>query len=157
MENKNKMYMIGGIVFFVIVLIIGFFIMNNSKKDVVQNNTKDVLPESVVIPTVDSSVEVDLKPQNNNHDFFITVKNVPKGTTDIDYEMNYLVKKTLPQGTIGTLVVTGDTATNSKAITLGTCSSGTCVYYEGVESIELSLKFNSPSGSKSFKKDFPLK
>lgn len=153
--EKNKMYMIGGVVFFIIVFVIGFMVMNNSKKDVVQNTTKDVLPESEIVPTIDASVKVDLKAANNNHEVILTIDGIPADTTDIEYELSYLAKKTLPKGAMGTVEVKGSNSIEKK-ITLGTCSSGTCVYDEDVESVEVSLKFNSESGSKSFKKEFAL-
>lgn len=153
-KDKNKMYMIGGVIFFVLVLVVGFFIMNGSKSEVAQSTTQNVLPESEIIPTIDSSVKVDVKAQNLNHEVVLTIDGIPAGTTEIEYELSYLAKKTLPKGAMGTIEVTGNSI--KRTITLGTCSSGTCVYDEGVESVEVSLKFNSASGSKSFKKEFPL-
>lgn len=153
--EKNKMYMVGGVVFFIIVFVIGFMVMNNSKKEVAKETTKEVLPESEIIPTIDSSVKVDLKAENNNHEVVLTIDGIPTGTTDIEYELSYLAKKTLPKGAMGTVEVKASNSIEKK-ITLGTCSSGTCVYDEDVESVEVSLRFNSESGSKSFKKEFAL-
>lgn len=152
---QNKKYIIGGVVFFAVLLIVGFFIMSGSKKTTEETSKKDVLPVSEVIPTIDSSVKVDLVSQKSNKEVLLTIKDIPSGTIDIEYELSYLAKKTLPKGVLGTVDVSGKTNIE-KTITLGTCSSGTCVYDEGVDTVKVSLKFNNDSGSKIFEKEFSL-
>jgi len=57
--------------------------------------------------------------------------------------------------------VIGTIALNSeseylKKITLGTCSSGKCVYHEVVGKIKVSLKFTGSYGEKIFEKEYEL-
>lgn len=151
--NKNLL-LIGGVVIVLLILVGGYFVMSSkSNKKAVQ--TEDVLPSEEAIPTVDSSVMVDLKATTGNKEVILTIKNPPKDTESIEYELSYLSKGTLPKGVIGTINLEkpGDI---ERKITLGTCSSGTCVYDTGVESVKVSLKFNSPSGSKAFEKEYKL-
>lgn len=155
METKNnKKYIIGGVVFFLVLVVGGFLIMFNTKKETVTQDKKEVLTQSEVIPTVDSSVKVELTSENNK-EVTLDINSIPEGTLDIEYELSYITGKNVPKGVLGTIDVSGKSSVERK-ITLGTCSSGTCVYDEGVTSIKVSLKFNNDSGSKIFEKEFPL-
>jgi hypothetical protein len=46
--------------------------------------------------------------------------------------------------------------TVSREITLGTCSSGKCVYDKNVSKVTVTLKFASDKGASKFQKEFSL-
>lgn len=153
--TKNKPFMIGGIVVIILVLIFGFTTLTKNKSKTA-DTTQNVLPQGEVVPTVDSSVEVGVVSSNDNKEITLTINNSPKGTTSIEYELSYNAKGNVPKGVIGTIDMTNGENIERK-ITLGTCSSGKCIYDEGVTDIKVSLKFNGDYGARSFEKDFPLK
>lgn len=135
----------------IIVLVI-LFITLNKPKPKNEEPQEDVLPKSEIIPTVDANVEVMLIPKSNK-EVVLTINKIPSGTTSIEYELSYLAKGDLPKGVIGTIPI--ETEENiERSITLGTCSSGKCVYDQGVESIKVSLKFVGDYGSRVFEKEF---
>jgi hypothetical protein len=153
MNLKDKNVLIaGGVV--LVVFIAGFFLLNSRKKST-QETKENVLPTAQVLPTVDSSVKVELAANAKKTEVTLTVGQVPNGTTDIEYELSYIAEGDLPKGVIGTIPVEGKKDIERK-ITLGTCSSGTCVFDKGVEKVKVSLKFNSASGAKIFEKEFAI-
>jgi len=115
-----------------------------------------LLPEGEVFPTVDASTTVELKADRLKREVTLTIEGIPSGTTDIEYEMSYIAEGDLPKGVIGTIEVKGKTTIEKTGITLGTCSSGACVYDKGVKSIKVALKFNGAYGSRSFEKEFDI-
>jgi len=151
---KNKALMIGAALVLILVLVVGVSTLG-SKNKTTTDTTENVLPEGDVVPTVDSSVIVNLESSNDNKEVILTVKNSPKGTQSIEYEMSYNAKGNVPKGVIGTIDLEENNDVERK-ITLGTCSSGTCIYDQGVEKVKVSLKFNGDYGAKSFEKEFDL-
>lgn len=148
---QNKKIMIFAGTMFVVILI-ALFINISKPKPKQQNPQDEILPKSEIIPTVDANVEVMLVSKSNK-EVVLTVNNIPSGTTSIEYELSYLAKGDLPKGVIGTIPI--ETEENiERSITLGTCSSGKCVYDQGVESIKVSLKFVGDYGSRVFEKEF---
>ncbi len=123
------------------------------------NNSAGTSPtptvQEQVIPTIDSSVLVVLTQITQGKEVLLQIKNVPTGTQTIDYELSYQTKQQGLQGLIGTIQVAGKNEFE-KQLTLGTCSSGTCVYHEVVGSIKLGLKFTGDYGEKVFDKEFSL-
>ena len=120
-----------------------------------------VIPTPVeALPTIDSSVEVDMKFVNNNHGMELTIANIPDGTTSIDYEVSYTTGEGIPKGNIGSIKLKNgenQVERSGEELTLGTCSRGKCVYYDGVAKVNLSLKFNKSDGSAAiFQKEYTL-
>lgn len=152
LDNKKQM-ILGGVV--LIVLLSGLYLFVFSKKSPNKNSNSDLLPTEVVIPTVDSSVKVDLISATGGHEVKLTVKSIPNGTQTIDYELSYQTKQQGLQGAIGTVALKGE-SNYSKKITLGTCSSGTCVYHDVEGKIKLTLNFSGDYGRKVFQKDYQL-
>lgn len=154
---KNKKAVAVGIVIF--ILIFGFIgvqiASKGSKKQESKTEKEGVLPESREIPTVDASVKVDLASVKNGREVLLSIDGIPDGTAEIEYELSYLAKGDLPKGVIGTIKMNSKNSIE-RQITLGTCSSGTCIYDEGVQSVKVSLKFNGDYGSKIFEKEFDL-
>lgn len=149
-QNK-KIIIVFGIMIIVLVIL---FITLNKPKPKKEEPQEDVLPKSEIIPTVDANVEVMLVSKSNK-EVVLTVNKIPSGTTSIEYELSYLAKGDLPKGVIGTIPI--ETEENiERSITLGTCSSGKCVYDQGVESIKVSLKFVGDYGGRLFEREFEI-
>lgn len=113
-------------------------------------------PTSVLIPTVDNSVKVSLTSTMEGKEVLLLISNIPPGTNSIDYELSYQTVKQGLQGVIGTINLKNNENEIKKKITLGTCSSGTCVYHEVIGKINLSLKFIGDYGEKIFEKEYSL-
>lgn len=151
MKPEHKKYlMIGGTI--LVLLLVGFLIFGRSNKT---NQTSDLEPTDEVLPTVDSSVKVSLTGTNSNKDVTLEVTNLPNGTEFVDYELSYQTASQGLQGVIGTVQTEGE-STIEKELTLGTCSSGTCVYHQVVGKINLTLKFTGSYGERIFEKEYEL-
>jgi hypothetical protein len=152
---KNKNIIIALII--TLLLFGGVLIrIKTSQQKKVKEETKkqEVLPEAEIIPTIDSSVAVNLTSKDKK-EAILTIKNLPKGTLTIEYELSYLASGNLPKGVVGTIAVEGKDMVERK-ITLGTCSSGTCVYDTGIKSIKVNLRFEGEYGGRLFEKEFEI-
>lgn len=150
LSNLQKA-LIGGAV--VIVVIGGIFVLGRGKG--VKTSPGIPSPTETLVPTIDSSVQVRLTSTSGGHEVLLTIKNIPSGTQSIDYELSYQTKQQGLQGVIGTLTLQNESG-YEKRITLGTCSSGKCVYHEVMGAIKLTLKFTGSYGDKIFEKEFTL-
>lgn len=151
MKPEQKKYlMIAGVV--IVLLVIGYWLFGRTKQTKTDN--KEPLPTEMVIPTVDDSVKVSLEDAGNGKEVILKIENAPSGTESVDYELSYNTAQQGLQGVIGTL--TDSDSGYEKEITLGTCSSGTCVYHELVGKIKLSLKFSGSFGEKVFEKEYSI-
>ncbi len=155
--QKNKQALV--VVLILLVLGIGGYLLTRGDGDADDAMRKDsTLPGVEVVPTVDASVKVDLSADKLKQNATLTVENYPTGTKTIEYELSYdaLVEgEYVPKGVIGDADVTKD-ARIEKKITLGTCSSGTCKYDQGVKSIHALVRFTGSYGAQMFEGDFPL-
>jgi len=153
-EETMKKNMIGMIVG-VIVLIgigVGVIITRQKPKEVIQPQ-KQV--ELGAIPTVDASVIVTLSALQGNKEIVLKSSSIPNGTTSVDYELSYDTKAQGKQGVIGTISeIKGSSL--EKQMTLGTCSSGRCVYHEVIGAVQVTLKFTGEYGEKVLSKEFSL-
>lgn len=151
--DKKKM-IIGGGLLLVLLLVVGFFVFGPKNKSV--EDEGDLGPVEEVIPTVDASVDVSLTAATAAaHDVILNASNIPQGTISVDYELSYQTASQGLQGVIGTIDTEGEREFEKK-LTLGTCSSGTCVYHEVVGKIKLTLKFSGDYGEKLFEKEFGI-
>ncbi len=152
MKPEQKKYaIVGGVV--VLLLLVGFFVIKgqNTKTEIVEE-----APVEDVIPTVDASVKVSLEANDaQNKEVALSASGIPSGTESVEYELSYLTASQGLQGVIGTVSLEGKRQFE-KELTLGTCSSGTCVYHQVVGKIKLTLKFNGDYGAKLFEKEFEL-
>lgn len=154
--EKNKIKIVVGAMVLILVILVGakLFIFNKAGQ---KEQKTEVLPTEVLIPTVDSSVKVDLKSATAGRDVTLSIEGIPSGTKSMEYSLSYNTVKQGIQGVIGTVSSTDIKGKSySKDLTLGTCSSGTCVYHEVDGPISLSLKFSGSFGEKIFEKDFNL-
>jgi len=154
MKNKKTMMVVAGIL--VAVLVAGglLILSRGSKPAAPENNQRQEQPADT-IPTVDASVKVDLSQATGGKEVNLAVSGIPSGTESIDYELSYNTKSQGLQGVIGSAKVGGE-QDFSKQITLGTCSSGRCVYHEVVGKVKLSLRFGGSYGEKIFDKEYQL-
>src|SRR3989344_1884687 len=152
MKLSKQQMMIGGVAL-VLLLIVGFFVLRG------RGGQKDEAEETVVedlIPTVDASVKVALDAADaSNREVILTASNIPAGTSSVDYELAYQTAAQGLQGVIGTITSIKSRGFE-KTLTLGTCSSGACVYHQVVGKIKVTLKFNGDYGEKLFEKEFAL-
>ena len=144
-----------GIVVGIVILIgigAGLYFSRQKPKTIVQPQKKE---EMGAIPTVDASTVVTLSALPGNKEIVLKSTNIPNGTTSVEYELSYNTKAQGEQGVMGTI---SDFTGNSleKQMTLGTCSSGHCVYHEVVGAIQVTLKFTGEYGEKVFSKEFTL-
>lgn len=143
-----------GIIFFSFLMILvgaSFFfnLKNNSNKD---NKNNLTIPTETVVPTISSDVKVNLNYVNNMKDVFLTIDNIPKKTNIIEYIITYETEEGALQGVNGTIEV--KTSSYEKKITLGTCSSGTCVYHQVKGKIKLELIFKGDFGQRYFSREY---
>jgi hypothetical protein len=153
MKPEHKKYaIVGGVL--VLLLIVGFFVVRGRAKP--ETDISDQTPVEDVIPTVDASVKVSLEANGaQKKEVSLSASSIPAGTDSVEYELSYLTASQGLQGVIGTVPMDGKRQFD-KDLTLGTCSSGTCVYHEVVGKIKLTLKFNGDYGAKLFEKEFEL-
>lgn len=150
MDKKMMGIVVGALVF--VGIGVGMFMFQKKPQVVEQPQKKEELG---AIPTVDASTTVTLTALTGNKEIVLKSTSLPKGTTSVDYELSYDTKGQGKQGVIGTISnISGNTI--EKQMTLGTCSSGRCVYHEVVGAIQVTLKFTGDYGEKVFSKEFSL-
>lgn len=110
---------------------------------------------TIALPEISDKVEISLTPRYDKKAVILTISQIPPETTSIDYELSYETGEGLPRGVLGTIHLKGEEEVE-REILLGTCSRNVCVYDQGIETINLVLKFNSPSGSSQFQKEYEL-
>lgn len=153
MKPEHKKYaIVAGVV--VLLLVIGLFVFKGKGSQKVEN--EDQVPVEDVVPTVDASVKVSLAAEDaQKKEVVLKASALPANTTSVEYELSYLTASQGLQGVIGTVTLEGEDKFEKK-LTLGTCSSGTCVYHQVVGKIKLTLKFNGDYGAKLFEKEYQL-
>ena len=151
---SKKVLIIGGIL--ILVLIVGGFLLMGRKGANNETGAESSIENEAVIPTVDASVKVTLEAIPGNKEVLLSVEGMPSGTKTLEYELSYEARNQGPQGVITQPIDVKGQRSYKKKITLGTCSSGTCVYHDVVGDIRLSLKFTGTYGQRIFEKEFPL-
>ena len=163
--DKKKLILIGGVL--LTVLIIGGVLIGSHRGEVKEEAGGDLLPTEVAIPTVDSSVKVNLTSGKTKGEALLTIEKAPKGTKDIDFELSYNANNpdeggTTLQGAIGGCEESqdvwkcGEPSPTGRKIVMGTCSSGVCKYHNVVGKVRLNLRFTGDYGDKVFEKEYEL-
>lgn len=152
--DKKKLMLIAGIV--LTVLILGGVLISSRKSEVKKQENEDLLPTEVVIPTIDKTVKVDLISSSLGKEVSLQIRGIPAGTDTVDYELSYQTKQQGLQGVIGTIQLDKNESEINKTLTLGTCSSGTCIYHEVDGKIRLNLRFTGKYGDKVFEKEYEI-
>ncbi len=149
LQNK-KILLLVLLVFFLIIFL--FFALTG-KKSKTKKPTTTPLSDELVIPTVDSSVRVELNKLSSGQEVLLKIENAPKNTQLIEYELSYDTISQGYQGVIGSFDGRPEQVYEKK-IYLGTCSSGTCVPHQLKGKIKVSLKFSGNYGERVYEKEF---
>ncbi|OGK39529.1 hypothetical protein A2954_07655 [Candidatus Roizmanbacteria bacterium RIFCSPLOWO2_01_FULL_37_12] len=152
--DKKKLMLIAGAV--LTILIIGAVLISSRKPEIKKPGNEELLPTEVIIPTIDKSVKVSLISSSLGKEVTLQIKGIPSGTETIDYELSYQTAQQGLQGVIGTLQLKPAESEVDKTLTLGTCSSGTCVYHQVTGKIRLNLRFTGEYGDKVFEKEYQI-
>lgn len=129
---------------------------NKDSAQIVTPSKGKGLGEDEPFPTIDEkAVFIQLERSRKKGVVVLRIKDIPKKTKTIDYEISYQTKDQGLQGVIGTIDLKGETEYN-KEIFLGTQSSGHSVYHQVVGPLKLSLKFSGDYGERFFEKDFEI-
>jgi len=147
--NRKTMMIIGGVIL-VILIFVGFILLPGKPK---VNNEKTT-PVDGVIPTIDSSVKISLTALTGKKEVLLSIKNMPINTTGLEYILSYETVEGGLQGVNSTAKITGRDF--EKKITLGTCSSGTCVYHNIKDKIKVELIFKGNNEDKYFTKEYSI-
>lgn len=148
MKKNTIGLLVGG----VLIVAVGiFFFVSQQKPKVVETVVENTAED--VIPTVDASTKVEAEFFNGKREMQLKVSGMPKGTESVEAQIMYKTKQNIDQGTFGQIAV--DTGMSSK-MTLGTCSSGRCVYHDVDGPIQVTIKFSGEYGEKVLTKDFSL-
>ena len=154
MNNNSKQYIIvGGVI--LVLIAAAVFVMTGIGKNNDGANEKETVFEKPtnVIPTVDSSVSVEVE---GNKDATLTVKGVPDGTEEIEYELTYSTKSGSVEGVIGSITVDSGEDTVTEDFVFGTSSSGVTRYHEIVGKVKGTFKFSGQYGQKLLEKEFSV-
>lgn len=151
-QNQKWIFILVFFTFILMIIVVSRILKTGKKEKEIKKET--ILSTSDIIPTIDQTVKVDLFSKDKK-EVILSIKNIPPKTKSIEYELSYLASGNLPKGVIGTINLNGEDKIERK-ITLGTCSSGVCVYDEGVEKIHLTLRFEGDFGLRLFEKEFLL-
>jgi len=149
-NKKNVFIVFSFIVFLGIGLILSLIFFRKPKS---ATQSKNLLPTEVVIPTVDKSVIISLEKITSDKEVVLKIQNAPQGTESIEYTLFYNTSEQGIQGVNGVLEANSEQIYERK-ITLGTCSSGSCVYHNVVGKIKLNLRFIGNYGEKLFEKEY---
>ena len=118
------------------------------------NNNKQAASLDSVIPTIDGSVKINLTALTGKKEVLLSIKNMPINTTGLEYILSYETVEGGLQGVNSTAEITGRDF--EKKITLGTCSSGTCVYHNIKDKIKVELIFKGNNEDKYFTKEYSI-
>lgn len=149
--DQKKLLLIGGVV--VLVLLTIYLLVAGKKGN--KPATSLEAPTEVVVPTVDSNVKVDLI-SSNRKEATLIIRGIPSGTNSIEYVLSYGTVEGGLQGINSTITLANNEREFTKQITLGTCSSGTCVYHNIKGKIKVELKFNGNYGEKIYEKEYEI-
>jgi len=153
MKTNNKTTMVLGGFFLVLFVFSGYWLLIG-RKATVNNRNEQVVPTDAVIPTIDSSVKINLTPLTGKKEVMLSIKNMPKNTNSLEYILSYETVEGGLQGVNSMAKITGSDF--EKKITLGTCSSGTCVYHNIKDKIKIELVFKGDNEDKYFTKEYEL-
>lgn len=139
------------------ILILGSgFIMTKYFRSSKESEIPVIPTPTASLPTISESVRVSLTAKNNNRAVELNIKGLNGDVVSVEYELTYMTGAGLPRGVLGKITASGESEITRDDIVLGTCSSGKCVYDQGVTAVNLALKINSSTGSSVFQKSYTL-
>ena len=158
-KNNKQLYIIAAVLALVLIGIIAFIVLKGKKQTVQQaDTTGQTKKQQEIIPTVDSSVSVEVAGKPDKKHFGMKVQGIPSGTKSMEYEITYQTKDGGLPGISSSFDLKPDQDTYEKDdFLLGTCSTGgKCVYHEVVSPLSVTIKFIGSYGERLFQKDFDL-
>jgi len=150
--NRKTMIVLGG-AFLVLFILSGYWLFVGRKTSANKIN-EQTAPLDGAIPTIDSSVKISLTAEAGKKEVLLSIENMPLNTTGLEYILSYETVEGGLQGVNSTAEITGRDF--EKKITLGTCSSGTCVYHNIKDKIKLELIFKGNNEDKYFTKEYAI-
>lgn len=153
MFKDKKNIVILSILLLIVLAVSSYFIFFNKSTDKNQKKKEASVFEEAQeeLIEVDKSVEITIKGKTEAE---IKITAVPKGTSDISYQLSYNTKSGSVEGVFGSMDITDDEAT--KEITFGTCSSGACRYHEIDGPISGNFIFTGSYGERVRNQEFEL-
>ena len=115
-----------------------FFIRARGKEEVVEDETVAEIP-------FDKRPFVSLTPSNDGHWLYLSIEGIKVDAASLDYELLYSLPDGRTQGVPGTVKLDGQSGVERELL-LGSESSGTFRYDEGVEKGTFTLRFRSDKG-----------
>lgn len=104
---------------------------------------KPAINEPVNVIDVSQRPYINLTPRNDGREVTLTLHNLPKPATEMEYELEYQAG-TLLQGAFGSVDLSSPNFPLDTKILLGSCSAGgACSYHEDVQGGTLILKFRA--------------
>lgn len=149
--NRRTILIIGGVL--IVLFILFGYKFANKRKAIIVNNEQATSLDGVV-PTIDSSVKINLTAESGKKEVLLSIKNIPLNTTGLEYILSYETVEGGLQGINSTAEITKRDF--EKKITLGTCSSGTCVYHNIKGKVKVELIFKGNKQDKYFTKEYEL-
>ena len=153
MKQAQKQYIFFGFIIIILLAVGVFFYVKSKPSKQNAQEKKSVFEEPTeIIPTVDSSVKVDIE---GSKDAVIKISGIQTGTDSIEYQLTYATASGGNEGVLGVITK----ITNSKAekdITFGTCSSGVCRYHEIDGPVTGVFKFSGTYGDRLLETTFEL-
>ncbi|EKE15204.1 MAG: hypothetical protein ACD_12C00114G0010 [uncultured bacterium] len=149
--NKKTTMILGGVLL-VLFIFLGYRLLMGRKVSV--NKNTQIAPLDGVIPTIDSSVKISLTALTGKKEVLLLIKNMPVNTSSLEYILSYETVEGGLQGVNSTAEITERDF--EKKITLGTCSSGTCVYHNVKGKIKVELIFKGDNQDKYFTKEYAI-
>lgn len=148
MKDKKTLIIVAVVV---ALLLIGgiFLMMKKSPASSTANQTSNF--DEDVIKLEPSAIGLKIAALSNNHQIKFTLSKA-EGITHIEYELSYEADSAggssedgessgrITRGVAGEDTIDNQSTYTSKALDLGSCSSGTCRYDKGVTGIHLLLK-----------------
>ncbi len=155
MKEIPKMYLV--VTGIVVLIAVGafFFAVSRQKTNNAEKNEKKTVFEEVpqAIPTVDSSVKVDIK---GNTQATMTVSGIPNGTEAIEYELTYDTASGSVEGVFGSIEFEPGDRSAEEEFIFGTSSSGVNRYHSIKGAVKGTFKFSGDYGEKILEKEFNL-
>ncbi len=153
MKLSRRIIMMAGGIFLILFIFSGYWLLVG-RKTAMNNKNEQVVTSEDVVPTVDSSVKVSLTPLSGRKEVILSTKNIPRDISSLQYILSYETEEGGVQGVNSTAEIVGSDF--EKKITLGTCSSGTCIYHNIKDKITVELLFKGENGDRSFIKEYNI-
>jgi hypothetical protein len=147
---KQKNFIILGVIFLLILFVGGYFLLGGKTQPESKEETRSVEEEVLTLKPEDIGLQIIANANKKQVKFIINKLN---GIQSIEYELSYEAdsvsgdEQRISRGIAGEDVIkNGMKKYESKFLDLGSCSSGTCRYDTGVESVNLLLKLTKNDG-----------